>query len=191
MSTYLSRYFRSRREANRLTFGDLARRCGYKNISKGANRIQRFEERGEIEPDLLAKLTDILGITLSEVQQCEAEDRADWERWGEELIEPHLVVRLIPGFYCRTSIPLALQSDRHGMETFAFDFAKSNRMSVCLVLSRRLRVWFARTGTMTGTTDDTFERAYGPYMSIGGHTFLAKSVESAVERKARNNGPNT
>ena len=43
MSTHLSRYFRQRRESNCIGFGELARRCGYIDISKGANRIQQFE----------------------------------------------------------------------------------------------------------------------------------------------------
>src|SRR5580704_11433227 len=43
MTTHLSRFFRERREARKLSFGDLARQLGYKNVAKGANKVIKFE----------------------------------------------------------------------------------------------------------------------------------------------------
>ena len=112
MSTHLSRFFRQRREACRIGLGELARRCGYRNVTKGANRIQTFEFSGRVAPQLIVKLTSILGITSDEIRRCVDQDRADWERMTQLPIEPYLVVRLMPGFYLRTAIPTEIQQDR-------------------------------------------------------------------------------
>lgn len=181
MSTYLSRYFLRRRQELRITLGDLARRCGYTNISKGANRINRFEERGEIAPPLLASLVTTLEITCADIERCLTQDCADWERWAKEPIVPYLVVKMIPGVYSWKSIPLGLKSNRQNIEQFASDFAKSHSMAVCLVLSRKLHVWFDGNGTMTDLTEDTFEEKYGPYMSIGGKKILTNILDLGLE----------
>lgn len=162
--SHLSEFFRHRREAERITLGELARRCGYSNLNKGANRIQKFERTGEIEPSLLGKLAAALGITSAEIHRAVAEDRAEWEAWASEPIEPHLIVRLVAAFYSHRPIPLELHGDRTAMEGFAADYAATNRVRVCLVLSRRLRAWFERDGQCSGVTEDTFGRAYGPVM---------------------------
>lgn len=162
--SHLSEFFRHRREASGITFSELARRCGYSNLNKGSNRIQKFERTGKIEPALLGKLAAALGITSAEIHQAVAQDRAEWEAWASEPIEPHMIVRLVAAFYSRSPIPLELQGDRAAMEEFAADYAATNRVRVCLVLSRRLRAWFERDGQCSGVTEDTFGRSYGPAM---------------------------
>jgi hypothetical protein len=160
--SHLSNLLRQRREATGFGFGDLARKCGYSNVSKGSNRIQTFERTGEIEPTLLGKLASVLGITSAEIHRAVAEDRAEWEAWASEPIEPHMIVRLVAAFYSRSPIPLELRGDRAAMVDFASDYAATNRLRVCLVLSRRLRVWFERDGRCSGVTEDTFGTKYGP-----------------------------
>lgn len=170
--SHLSDLFHHRREASRISLGDLARKCGYANMSKGSNRIQTFERTGEIEPTLLGKLASALGITSIEIHQAVAADRAEWEAWASEPIEPHLIVRLVAAFYCRSIVPLELRGDRAAMEEFAADYAATNRLRVCLVLSRRLRVWFERDGRCSGVTEDTFGKRNGPIMTVEGRDFL-------------------
>lgn len=160
--SHLSDLFRHRREASRISLGDLARHCGYTNVSKGSNRIQKFEATGDIEPSLLGKLASALGITCTEIHQAVALDRAEWETWAAEPIEPHLIVRLVAAFSSRSAIPLELRGERAAMEEYSADYAALNRVRVCLVLSRRLRVWFERDGRCSGVTEDTFGRRIGP-----------------------------
>lgn len=177
MPTHLSRYFRLRREANCVGFGELARRCGYINISKGANRIQHFEARGKIALLLLGKLAVILGITSAEIQHCIEQDRAEWQRQANQPIEPHLVVRLMPGVYSHMSIPGEVRQDRQSLESFAAAIAAAKRKSVVLVLSKTARVWFNEDGAVTRVTEDTFENEYGPRLSIGGQRFLFELLD--------------
>ncbi len=172
MSTHLSRFFRQRREARKLSFGDLARRLGYKNVAKGANKVIKFERDGNIRPELFSKLAAALEISAEEIRRCIEADRAEWERWADEPIEPHLVARIMCAVYSTKRIPSDLQESREAMEEFASAFAKERRWRVWLVLSKRTRIWFDEKGNRTGVTEDTFEESFGPFMQLGGKTFV-------------------
>ena len=180
MATHVSRFFRQRRQALDLSLGELARRLGYQNVAKGANRIQRFEQEAEIPPDLFDKLTEALGITPAEIHDCVERDRAEWNEWADEPIEPHLVVRAIPGVYIRKAIPSDLHHDREAMEQFASEFLQQGPFTgAYLVLSRRNHVLFDREGRRAGVWGNTFERSFYPSMSLGrgGARFLFGSSD--------------
>ena len=177
MSTNLARFFRQRRIDQGLGFGEVARRCGYRNIPKGSNRVQKFENRGEIHAELLENLATALGITNYDIARCIEDDRADWEQWASEPIEPYCVVRLMAAIYSSKSIPAELHSDREAMEQFTSDLARG-RFRVCLVLCRRIRVWFARDGSKENETEDTFEESFQPYMRLGGKKFVLGLLDS-------------
>jgi transcriptional regulator with XRE-family HTH domain len=172
MTTHLSRFFRQRRLDRKLAFGDLARRLGYVNVAKGANRIIKFERDGNIKLDLFRKLAAILEISDDEIRRCIEADEAEWQAWASEPIEPHLVARVMCAVYSTKSIPPELQESQEAMEEFASAFAKERKWRVWLVLSRRNRVWFDQKGDRTGVTEDTFEESFGPYMRIGGQKFV-------------------
>jgi transcriptional regulator with XRE-family HTH domain len=105
MSTHLSRFFRQRREARKLSFGDLGRRLGYINVTKGANKVIKFERDGNIQPDLFRKVAAVLEISDDDIRRCVEADRAEWERWADEPIEPHLVARIMCAVYSTKRIP--------------------------------------------------------------------------------------
>ncbi len=172
MTTNLSRFFQQRRITQKISFGDLARELGYTNLVKGANRIIKFEQNGSIHPDLFNKLASALKISTAEIRQCVEADKAEWDAWADEPIEPHLVVRLMAAIYSPKKIPTELQASRTAMEEYASAFSREKGMLAFLVLSRRTRVCFDRDGKNTGSMEDTFERSYGPYMRIGGRKFL-------------------
>lgn len=179
VTTHLSRYFWQRRLALKVSFGELARRMGYKNTAKGANRIIAFERDNKIHQELFYKLAAALGITSNEIGKCVEADRADWEAWADEPIEPHLVARIMAAVYSSKDIPTTIQASRKAMEQFASDFARHNRWQICLVLSKRLRIWFEEDGTNCGVTHDTFEQSHGPYMRLGGRKFLLDVLNRA------------
>jgi hypothetical protein len=186
VSTHLSRFFRQRREACAIGLGELACRCGYRNISKGANRIQRFEATGEIAPTLFIKLASALDITPFEIDGCLDQDRAEWKRRARQPIEPHLVIRYLPAVYARHAIPADLHTDRIGMESFAAANAAAKRKQVALVLSRIKRIWFDQDGIFAGITEDTFEKSFGPYLKIGGRHFLFNLPPGELDAPAHN-----
>ena len=167
MPTHLSRLFQGRRLEQRLGLRQLARQCDYINLTKGARRIQRFEGGGMSVPDLLQKLAIVLDISDEEIHRGIQADKVEWEQWADEPIEPQLIARLCAAAYSHKSIPPDLCTDREAMEHFASEFAKEKQIKVCLVLSRRLRVWFDRDGRRQGETKNTFENTDAAYMGLG------------------------
>ncbi len=129
MSTHLSRFFRQRREVRKLSFGDVARLLGYKNVAKGSNKVIKFERDGNIRPDLFSKLAAVLEISAEDIRRCIQEDKADWQRWSDEPIEPHLVARIMCAVYSTKRIPTELQESQEAMEEFASAFAKERQMA--------------------------------------------------------------
>jgi len=77
MTNHLGTYFRQQRLQQGLTLGDLARRAGYRNVSKGANKIVAFEREGQITEELLARLADALGIDWPTVERLIDQDRRE------------------------------------------------------------------------------------------------------------------
>jgi transcriptional regulator with XRE-family HTH domain len=177
VSTHLSRFFRQRREARKLSFGDLARKLGYKNVAKGSNKVIKFERDGNIKPDLFRKLAAVLEISDDDIRRCVEADKSEWEAWASEPIEPHLVARIMCAVYSTKKIPTELQASREAMEEFGSAFAKERKWRVWLVLTKRTRVWFNEQGARSGMTEDTFEESFGPFMRIGGKRFLLGLLE--------------
>jgi len=156
----------------KLSFGDVARLLGYVNVTKGSNKVIKFERDGNIKPDLFHKLATVLEISDDDIRRSIEADKAEWERWADEPIEPHLVGRIMPAVYSTKQIPPELQGSREAMEQFASEFARERKWRVWLVLSKRTRIWFNEQGKRTGQTEDTFEESFGPYMRLGGKRFL-------------------
>src|SRR4051812_17093587 len=66
--SHFSVLFRRRRVERGLTTAQLARLLGYRNVTRGCNRIRKFEAGGKVAPDLLSKLAEALGVTPAEIQ---------------------------------------------------------------------------------------------------------------------------
>jgi hypothetical protein len=139
---------------------------------KAANKVIKFERDGNIRPDLLQKLAAALEVSTDDIRRCIEADKAEWERWADEPIEPHLVARVMCAVYSTKRIPPELQASREAMEKFGSAFAKERKWRVWLVLTKRTRVWFDEKGARIGVTEDTFEESFGPYMQLGGRKFL-------------------
>lgn len=67
--THLGRFFRQRRVEIKLSLGQLAERAGYRNLNRGSNRIKTLENGGEVRPDPLGKLADVLEISAEPVHR--------------------------------------------------------------------------------------------------------------------------
>ena len=165
--SHLGSFFRERRIEKGLAFGQLARLLGYKNVSGGCNRIQAFERGGKVRPDLLGKLAEVLEVSPDQIRQHAAEDYEDWLAWASEPVRPHVVVRFLAAVYQRVELP----DDALGpeaAEAFAAVVARERKLKVCLVLSRRVSVWFDAEGRESGRSEATPEMPCEPYLMIGG-----------------------
>jgi transcriptional regulator with XRE-family HTH domain len=165
--SHLGDFFRNRRVARKLALSQIARLLGYKNLSRGCNKIKAFEAGGKAHPDLLGKLAKVLEVGPEEVRQRVAEDYRDWLAWANEPIRPYVVVRILACIYQRVELPDEALSPV-AAEAFAADLARDREFKVCLVLSRRVSVWFDDTGKESGRQEATSDLPCEPFAVIGG-----------------------
>ena len=167
----LERHFESERLRQGVTLNELARRCGYQNVTKGCNRIRRFEESGRIDEALLLKLAEQLSIEHSTIRELMRQDReefvANWNAWADEPVPMKIVIRWIPAVYSGRSVPPAITTQEEA-EHFTSEQARHWKKKICLVISRRQSVWFDEHGQVncraTATPDDGLNQ---PWMSVG------------------------
>lgn len=165
--SHLGDYFRTRRRERDLTLGQLARLLGYRNLSKGSNRISSFEAGGKVHPDLLGKLAGVLEVTPDEIRRLAAEDYRDWLAWANEPIRPYVVLRLLACVYQRIELPDEAM-DPEAAQQFAAGLARDRKRMVFLIMSRRLSIGFDATGTAYSRTEATPDMPCEPYAVIGG-----------------------
>ena len=112
---------------------------------------------GRIPPDLFDKLTETLGgITPEEIHDCVERDRAEWNVWADEPIEPHLVVQAIAAVYIRKAIPSDLHHHRETMEQFASEFLQQGPFGYKNVSKGANRTqWFEQGGRIQKIKEDS------------------------------------
>lgn len=173
MANNLGNFFHEQRIRHGLSLGDLARLVGYRNVSKGANRIARFERFGTVREDLLAALADALGIELQTVESLIDQDRQEhlraWEEWVSEPVPMCLIVRYMPAVYGTVKLPEEITTHEQA-ETFACEYAKQHRRKVCLALSRRHSVWIDGEGQVYARTEASPDDLNVPFMRLKGNT---------------------
>jgi hypothetical protein len=165
IARHWSDHLRSQRLAPGISLGELARRIGYSNVAKGARRIETFENRGIAKPkDLPLRIAEALGVNDDELRQIAWLDYLAWHRWLNEPVPMKLVVRMMPAIYCRECLPEEITPEQ--AEKFAARVAKERRRQVCLVVSRRLSVYFDQQGEVIARNEAP------PFVQIGGRKFL-------------------
>jgi transcriptional regulator with XRE-family HTH domain len=171
MSNHLGTYFRERRRQRGLSLGQLARLVGYRNVSKGCNRIARFERYGAVTQDLLLHLAEALGIDLPTVEGLMERDRRErlreWEAWANEPVPMRLIVRYMAAVYGTVALPDEITTPEQA-EAFARDYARQHGRRVCLALSRRLSVWVGKDGRVEARTEATPDAPNTPFMRLRG-----------------------
>ena len=164
-----------------LKLSEVALRMGYRrterSLSHGCNRLHRFEQTGDINAEPFRKLMAVLEIDQATVNGLLKEDLEDWAKWANEPVKPFLVVRLMPAVYSRAELPDGIGSVEEA-ERYASEVAKERRMQVCLVLSRRLSVYFDNDGSFSHATEAVPGGGPNhPYTVIGGQKSLMRFLE--------------
>lgn len=189
MSNHLGTYFRDQRIQQGLSLGTLARTVGYRNVSKGSNKIVRFEREGAVTEELLVRLAEALGIDFDTVQRLIDEDRQErqreWEEWVSQPVPMELIAKIIPAVYARVPLPETVTTPEQG-EVFACQYAKEHRRQVCLAVSRRLSIWIDKEGAVYARTEATPDSPNVPFMRLrgSGRRFLFGFGEGADPPKA-------
>jgi hypothetical protein len=172
MLTHVARHFQESRLARGFSLGQVARLAGYKNISKGCNRIRHFELSGSIDRELLRKLAAVLEINEATIKELAERDRLEfldyWTRWINEPIQPFLVLKLMPAIYSRRNLPPNLRTIEDA-EAWASSVAAANRQDCCLVWSRRISCWFNEDGSLSHRSEASPGEPNMPYMQLPGN----------------------
>jgi hypothetical protein len=170
MPTNLGNYFRTQREQAGLNLNQLGALAGYKNTTKGMNRIGKFERDGHVHPELLNNLMAVLHVGRETVERLVEQDRreffAEWTAWVNEPIEPYLVLRVMPSIYFRKDIPDSVQSIDEA-EDYASTFAKRMRCKVYLILSRRITLEYTKEGVLNDALESLPGHPAVPSMRLG------------------------
>ncbi len=172
MESELARHFSTVRRTKGIRLGQLARLVSYQNISKGANRIDKFEKSGQIQGELLVKLAAALGIEQATVASLIEQDRQrylqEWTAWADTPIHPSLIFGHVGGFCWGQTLPAGMPQD--AAEEHAAKVAREMERKILLVFSRRLSIWFDRDGNRTFVTKATSDTVV-PYLRMGSRKF--------------------
>lgn len=169
MKSHLAKYFAMIRRHQGIGLGQLARYCGYRNVSKGSRRIDQFEKLGQIHEDLLVKLAVALGIDDQTVAYLIEEDRREyldkWEQWVNTPIKPSIILGHVGGFCWSEPLPENIAQET--AERYAATVAKKMDRPISLILSRRLSVHFDREGNRTSVVEAKPGDINVPYVRFG------------------------
>ena len=135
----------------RLSLTQLARMVGYTNAPKGYRKIDGFERTGQCHPVLFAKLVAALDVDERTINRLSYADYRDWLAAPANPPTPYLLRSPIRGCL---GVPDDLTTVEE-MERYAADEAKRHGTSVTLVLDNRIRVRFAKDGSLERVTEAT------------------------------------
>lgn len=167
---HLANYLREKRQRQGVSLGELARRIGYSNICKGCRRLDQFERTGHAtRKDLPQRMGLALGVGDDVVQRLAWLDYADWQAWLNEPVPMRLIVRWLPGIYVDEAVPADVRPD--AAERWASKVAIEQHRQVCLVVSRRLSIWFDEKGAVVARTETQAEEPNVPTAKVGGRPF--------------------
>lgn len=176
MHRNLRKFVRSERERRRIRIGKLARMIGYKNVSKGSNKIVKFEREGAIDEALFQSISEALELDPVKIQEAIEKDQRDWESWLDEPVPMEIVVRYMPAVYSRKSLPAEIETPEEA-EDYARKYARTKGLRVCLILSRRETLWIDEEGGITLRTTARPGLPNHPYTSVGGRRFVFRKDE--------------
>jgi hypothetical protein len=180
MATNLSNLFRRQRIGLNLRPGQVAKILGYTSLVGAANNVVRFEQTGNVDHRFFKKLAGVLGIERATILRLMEQDRselvAQWTEWANRPITPHLIARLLPGYFMAHSIPEGVTT-LDEMEGHTSELAADLHQKIWLVVSRRLAIYFNEGGRKRAVQEASPGRPLEPYRLIreSGKRFISAS----------------
>ena len=149
--THMARHFQKRRVEMHLSLTQLAKLVGYANVCKGHRKIDLFERTGKCHSILFAKLIAALNIDDKTINRLAYEDYKEWLAVPANPPTPYMLRSPIRGCL---EVPEELKTVEE-MERYAADHARQFGTPVTLVLDNRIRVRFAKDGSLEQVTEAT------------------------------------
>ena len=171
--THVSRYFESLRINQGLKPSELAYSLGAKNILKIGNVIRQFELTGDISFYWFQRIITFLNPEKDELQKLIKLDQnskvAEFNKWADEVIEPYLTIRYLPGFYGTKEVPKAFTSSRKDAEEWCSKELKGLRAKGYLNWTRKDQTVFEKGGLNPRQFEASFEQPpYAAWMKVSG-----------------------
>ena len=167
MRTELGDLVRDARLNQRLTPQGVARRMGYRNVNKGARRVERLERTGIEAPVFIGELAAAVGCDLGQAADLAARDdvarRSAFEAWLN-VPQPLQLFRTVVGLAIGVELPAGPTEEE--AIAFAVNLQRKERVRMCLVLDRRRSIWILEDGARH-LTQTTMDRPNSPYNTVG------------------------
>jgi len=169
MVKHTVKYLKEERLKQNLNTAELARLIGYKNVSKGMNRIIDLERESIIIPEVLGKIVYALNLDReyvnSLIKKDRDEDKKVFEKWLSEPIEMYYVMRIIPTIYMSYDLPSNINSEIEAIK-FVANIAKEKYKKCCLVLSRKEKIYIDEDGQVEGRYETKFGDENYPFVRV-------------------------
>ena len=149
---------------------EMARRLGYRNLNRGMNRLNNWLEGRKFpsgdQPRRLAealgiKVDDVVALIRQDLEALREEARAERARDSNY----YLIIRYIPGFYGRKTLPEGLGEQE--AVWVASSMARELGRKCCLDTPSGTTYWYGKTGKLAFTDKDGAR----PYMTLKGRPF--------------------
>jgi len=166
-------FVRQTRVARGLSTGKLAALMGYRNLGKGARRVNSLEAGEEILPGVLSGAIKVLELDPAIVRNLIEQDRQDyiagWNEWADEPIRPYVITKLMPGVYSRKTVPEGMV-DLEEVVEWMTGIATARFCRTWLVWTRRVTYWFDAGVVWSQVSENTPFKDCIPYMTLGNST---------------------
>lgn len=167
MNSQLGNYVRIERQKAGLSRQQLASMIGYKNLNKGARRIEQVEIEGPFNKAIFWGIAEALDIDYSEIENRIRNDHENYEKYLNEPIQMKMIVRLMAAVYTSHCLPNKIRSKEDAM-AYAREYAKIHHAKVCLILSRRFSFWIDESGEGFMVETNRERTLNMPYMHVSG-----------------------
>jgi hypothetical protein len=178
VTNYLGQWFWGRRAERQRSLGEVARRLGYRNVSKGCNKVLAVERDGLADGDFLRRLAGVLDISEGVVVNLTRQDRLAylraWQEWANQPTPIRVVMRAVPGFMVGVNLPDDVTTPDAAI-AFAQAHAARLHKKVFVVLSRRESVGITETGEVNGRFHTRPDTDQCPLLSVGRQRFLFRT----------------
>ena len=175
MTNYLGEWFWGRRGERHWPLAEVARRLGYRNVSKCCNKVLAVEREGVADAAFLQRLAAVLEISEGVVVYLTRQDRLSylraWNEWADQPTPIRMVMRAVPGFM----VEMALSNDVTTPEqaiAFGQTVAARHHGKVFVVLSQRESVGITEAGEINGRFHARPDADPCPLVSVSRQKFL-------------------
>ena len=181
MTKLIQNYFKKKRLAKGLKLTELAKLIGYKNLSKGARRINDFEiAKNNFEEKYIVRMIKALDITEEEFEEIKKEHilvaKEEFAKWSSIDTPNKLYFHAAPCIYVRQKLTPELEYNDEKAIEYACNFAKERHLRITwLYLGRKEVLYIHEKG-------DICSRKIYDWSNFGTSDFMVSIGKNGITR---------